>query len=57
MSTYHYQCQYCFCTVSMWEEDDGTDDHYGGATGDCGCRSSESNSCDYENDCCDDWDD
>lgn len=37
MSTYHYQCQHCYCTTSMWEVDDGRDDFYGGAIEDCGC--------------------
>lgn len=35
----------------MWEEDDGTDDFHGGAIGDCGCRNSESSSCDYDSQC------
>ena len=51
MATYHYQCENCGCTTSMWEEEDGTDDFYGGWTGDCGCKSEE-DEWDY-----DDWDD
>ncbi len=39
MSTYHYQCQYCYCTTSMWEVEDGLDAYYGGAIEDCGCSS------------------
>ncbi len=39
MSTYHYQCQHCYCTTSMWEVEDGEDDFYGGAIEDCGCTS------------------
>lgn len=38
MAIYHYQCQYCYCTTSYHQDGDG-DAHYGGATGDCGCRS------------------
>lgn len=37
MSTYHYQCQHCYCTTSKWEVDDDLDNHYGGAIEDCGC--------------------
>jgi hypothetical protein len=25
----------------MWEEVDGKDDHFGGASGDCGCNSKQ----------------
>lgn len=48
MSEYHYQCQYCYCTTAMWEEDDGKDHFHGGAIDDCGCQSHEDE---------DDWDD
>lgn len=43
MSTYHYQCQHCYCTTSMWEVEDGEDSHYGGAIEDCGCTSHQGN--------------
>lgn len=45
MSEHHYQCQYCYCTTDRWIENDGLDSFYGGAIGDCGCRSDQ-----------DDWD-
>ncbi len=41
MSEYHYQCQFCYCTTSMWTEDDGSDAFYGGAIEDCGCQNDE----------------
>jgi hypothetical protein len=50
MATYHYQCQYCYCTTGMWEEDDGTDDYYGGAVGDCGCHREEDEYWDEDDD-------
>ena len=48
MSTHHYQCQYCYCTTSMWEDDDGKDDFYGGPIEDCGCQSAVND--DYDDD-------
>lgn len=48
MTTYHYQCQHCYCTTSMWEVEDGSDQQFGGACEDCGCKSREQQ---------DDWDD
>ncbi|MCE9924375.1 hypothetical protein LZ640_07735 [Aeromonas media] len=48
MSTHHYQCQYCYCTTSMWEDEDGKDDFYGGPIEDCGCQSAVND--DYDDD-------
>lgn len=39
MTTYHYQCQHCYCSTRVWKDDDGIDSHKGGAIDDCGCQS------------------
>lgn len=43
MTTYHYQCKYCYCTTRMWTEEDDREEFFGGAVEDCGCQSMERN--------------
>ena len=45
MTRYHQQCQHCYCTTSLWEENDGSDREINYGDGDCGCQDNICDDC------------